>query len=346
MSKLLTIDIEEVKRQNIDIIKNLQDEAQIDANAFLKKYFVSDFSPVPVIKTTKESLNIDGIYKDYLNSLKASGKASKTIDKYGSEIKRYLAYLKDKKIDLYSVLKKDIDEYLSFQCKIRKLGTNSFSKVIIIIKSFYKYLYKNELIAKDINKDLEAPRVPEAIVEVLSSNDIAKIEHYLNSRKENYFAENTRDYLIMYLGIYCGLRKAEMVNLNWEEINTQECIIKILNSKGGKNRMLKFNDKVKNLLIEYRKKTGNYKGAVIRGNFGKRITSCSLQNAVRNIYKGSGVLRKNLTIHSLRHTFATKHVEANTNTHTLKNLLGHSDLNTTDAYIHRLTEYVENNILM
>jgi len=90
-----------------------------------------------------------------------------------------------------------------------------------------------------------------------------------------------------------------MIKLNWEDINFEDHKIKILCSKGNKDRVVYFNGELKEIFTKCRKNTEAYKGAVVRGTFGKRISSCSLQRIVQRIYKESGVYRDGLTIHSL-----------------------------------------------
>jgi len=108
---------------------------------------------------------------------------------------------------------------------------------------------------------IKIPPKVESIKEVLSDIDIQKVKNYLEGRKEKYENENLRDSIIFYLGIDCSLRRQEVINLNWENINFEEESINIVKSKGGKSRVVYFNDKLKNLLLSYRKLTGNYGSA-------------------------------------------------------------------------------------
>lgn len=116
--------------------------------------------------------------------------------------------------------------------------------------------------------------------EYLNAFDIKKITDYLNNRRERYKGQNLRDTLILYLGVKCGLRKAEIMKLNWEDINFEGKKIKIISSKGNKDRVVFFNGDLKKMFTKYRKNTDTYKGAVVRGIFGKRITSCPFQRIV------------------------------------------------------------------
>ena len=77
-------------------------------------------------------------------------------------------------------------------------------------------------------------------------------------------------------------------------------------ARAAQDRTVYFNCRLKNTLLDYRKITKNYEGSLISRSFGKKITSTSLHNTVSRIFKESGIYRKGLTIHSLRHTYAER----------------------------------------
>ena len=106
------------------------------------------------------------------------------------------------------------------------------------------------------------------------------------------------------LGLNCGLRKSEIAKLNWEDLDFNERKIKILNAKGGKERVVYYSQELEAIIKSYGKLSGNSTGALVRGSFGKRITSCPMQRIVRRMYVESGVFREKLTIHSMRYTYA------------------------------------------
>lgn len=235
-------------------------------------------------------------------------------------------------INLFSAI--ELNAYLVQSKSERSLSSNSYSKLVVVIRSFISYLYKNRYLGTDIASDLKVPRRVDKEREYLSFADINKITYYLDNREERYKGENLRDKLIFILGINCGLRKAEIMKLNWEDINFEECRIKIIQSKGNKDRVVYFNGELKNILTEYRKNTDTYKGALVRGIFGKRITSCPLQRIVQRIYQESEVFRDGLTIHSMRHTYAENLRKKGIDLKVIQTLMGHSSLATTDRYLH------------
>ncbi len=337
MDNKIVIDINDIKSKSLDIIKKLDSEMSLQAYFVLKNLLSESDNKSEIISTASNKSNdisLDMLEKSYRQHLEASGNAKSTVDSYSNEVKRFCNYIKENKIHLNLLSQNDINIYLTNSRSRRNLSPNSYSKLVVVIRSFVAYLYKNGYINEDIASDLKVPRRVDREREYLTDADIKKITDYLDNREERYKGENLRDKLIFGLGADCGLRKAEMMKLNWEDINFEDHKIKILCSKGNKDRVVYFNGELKEIFTKCRKNTEAYKGAVVRGTFGKRITSCPLQRIVQRIYKESEVYREGLTIHSLRHTYAENLRKNKVDLKVIKTLLGHSSLATTDRYLH------------
>jgi len=289
----------------------------------------------------KDTGKVITAYKNYLES---QNKANTTINDYSNEAKKFIEYLEKGKKLVDRIVVTDIDHYLSKRNKCN-ISNNTYIKIINCIRSFLKFLFLREYIKKDFTSLIKIPRRVETLKEILSDYDIKKIENYLNDRKEKYKNENLRDSLIFYLGVNCGLRRQEFINLNWEDIELDDCSIKIFKSKGGKSRKVYFSNKLKDLLLKYRKVTGNYTSAVIRGSHGKRISICSLQNIITKAYRESRIYRANLTLHSLRHTFADRLRGNGIDIETTRKLMGHSSIETTAIYFHSNQEDLKKAVL-
>ncbi len=300
-----------------------------------------DMNNIPEIRIASKNVDIIEEYKTHLKSLNRS---QLTINDYISASIKFKSYLDIEKINIESLSIAFVEKYISFKNK-KNIKGNTITKVINCIRNFLRFLYSRKYINDDLASLVKIPRKEEVIKEVLSDLDIKKIENYTRARKERYENENIRDYIIFYLGIDCGLRRQEMININWEDIDFNEELLSIKNSKGGKNRTVYFNSNLKEYLCSYRKVTGKYNGAVVRGVRGKRITKCSLQDIVSRIFKKSKTYRKNLTIHSLRHTFAERQRRKGTDISTISKLLGHSSLETTAIYLHSNKEDFKKAIL-
>lgn len=239
------------------------------------------------------------IIKEYSTNLQSQNKADSTVKDYLGAAGKLTSYMGKNRIEFESLTMSDIDSYLSF-IRSRNISNNTYVKILNCIRSFLKFLYGRNYIDKDLASFIKVPPKVKPIKEELSDFDIKKIRNYLLKRKENYRNENLRDEIIFSLGIDCGLRRQEFINLNWEDINFKENSISIKNSKGRKNRLVYFNSNLGELLYSYRKLSGKYISALIRGAHGKRLTKCSLQNIISRIFKESKTYRENLTLHSLR----------------------------------------------
>jgi len=273
------------------------------------------------------------IIKEYTTHLRSQNKAESTIKDYLNISVKFSSYLRKNRISLESLNINDIDKYLSL-IRSKNISNNTYAKIVNCIRSFLRFLSSRDYIGKDFSSFINIPQKVAAIKEYLSDIDIRNIKKYLSIRKENYRNENLRDRIIFSLGIDCGLRRQEFINLNWEDINFNENSINIKNSKGRKNRVVYFNSNLRELLYLYRRLSGKYISALVRGAHGKRITKCSLQNIISRIFKESKTYRKNLTLHSLRHTYAERLRRKGVDLPTISKLLGHSRLDTTDIYLH------------
>jgi len=281
----------------------------------------------------KNNIDKKDIIREYATHLRSENKADSTIKDYLDTATKFISYLEQHVINIESIATGDIDNYLSL-ARSRNLSNNTYAKLVNCARSFLRFLYGRGYTGKDLASFIKVPAKILPIKEYLSDLDIKKIKNYLLIREEKYKNQNLRDKIIFGLGIDCGLRRQEFINLNWEDINFKENSINIKNSKGRKNRVVYFSNELGKLLHLYRKLSGKYINALIRGAHGKRLTKCSLQNIISRIYKESKTYRKNLTLHSLRHTYAERLRRKGIDLPTISKLLGHSRLDTTDIYLH------------
>lgn len=290
------------------------------------------------------SKNPNNLRKKFVSHLLAKANKEKTIDDYCREVDRFLDYLRENKINLADLDITVIEDYLAIQRKKRNLEVNSYSRVVTILRVFLKFIIDEKYTDIDVSK-LEVPSKVTPLKEYLKEKDVEKIIDYLSIGEERYKNENLRDRVVIYLGISCGLRKDEFRKLNWEDIDLENRAIKLINSKGGKSRIVEFSQSLGKLLTEYRKKFGFYRGAVIRGvQDNKRICATSLQNTVRKIFKKSKVYRKGLCINSMRHTFGTM-VNRKAGIATASKVMGHSRSDTTESYLHINKDDLKNAII-
>jgi site-specific recombinase XerD len=283
-----------------------------------------------------DRVDVSSSFTEYKNHLEIKNKADSTIKDYLALALKLINHLIKNNIDPYNLSIEHIEKYLA-KNKRKGLSDNTYAKFVNCTRIFLNFLYDREYLKHDIAKRIEPVRKIKTIERVILYEDEVKIiECYIKSRRSKR-SEYLRALIIFHLGISCGLRRQEMINLNWNDLELDEIrkpFIKIIKSKGKKSRIVYLNDDLYKLMKDYRKTIRRYTGPIIRGDYGKRITKSSLQSILRRIYKGSGVYKKGLNIHSLRHTYAERLRKNKTDIATISILLGHSRLDTTMAYFH------------
>ena len=237
----LIIDMDRILEDSISILKSLDRRNLVKAYLYLDGLSGKPVNNDPDVLTKVREIKTPDhkiILKDYQLHLEASAKSKNTIKDYSREIERFLNYLRENNIDLIPISTSFLNSYLYSQKTERKLSANSYSRLVIVIRSFLSYLYKEKIISSPLALELKTPRRVDKERECLTESEEQKILDYLDSRRERYKGENIRDRLIFLLGINCGLRKSEITKLNWEDVDLAERKIKILDAKGGKERIV------------------------------------------------------------------------------------------------------------
>ncbi|MBI2546384.1 tyrosine-type recombinase/integrase [Candidatus Woesearchaeota archaeon] len=141
---------------------------------------------------------------------------------------------------------------------------------------------------------------------------------------------NLRHRLVLMSLYYTGIRLSELVNLEWEDIDFKRDIIHLKTAKGGKERIIFLHGKLKEFIEYFNLKR---EGLALVSNLGRKYNKRSIQMIVKNAAKRAGI-RKRVTPHTFRHSFATHLLEAGADIRHIQKLLGHSNLQTTQIYTH------------
>lgn len=298
---------------------------------------------------------------DYLVHLKLYKHLSqRTIEEYFFDTRLFLKYywmlhsnsddiIEDVDISKFpkSELKKITDTDISgFMIYISDERCNSYQALyrkISALRSFFRYLDKvAKLIDKDPCKDLDdihSPRSP--LPKFLS------LEESLRLLKASDKSDSERDYCIITIFLNCGIRLSELVGLNIKDVDFYENRMKVL-GKGNKERMVYLNSACVDALNKYLEvRKSNQKAAsepaLFISNQNKRISKRRVQQIVENTLQAAGLDGKGFTTHKLRHTAATLIYQyGDVDVLTLKELLGHASVATTQIYTHLNNESVRN----
>ncbi len=246
-----------------------------------------------------------------------------------------LSYVKDVtlfsdfiKKDLLLVDKKDIEKY------IRSLNKSSktISHVISSLKSFYNYYMRMGNIKSNPTDEIDRPKIEKKIPEFLTLEEISSL---LNFKVNNEF--EARNKAILELLYSSGLRISELTSLELSNIDLDECLVRVM-GKGSKERIVPLGDYAIEALKEYiyfyrpmlNKNNSSY---IFLNNRGGILSRQFIFKVIKEecIKKG---IRKNVSPHTLRHTFATHLLKNGADLRIIQELLGHENLSTTQIYTH------------
>jgi site-specific recombinase XerD len=273
---------------------------------------------------------------NFLNYMKVEKIASpSTIYGYRKEVGKFIDYINSVNItDINLISTSTIRQYFYYSKENRSLCQSSISKIIATIKSFFNYLEEEEIIIKNPARKIRVPKKIYRIPSVMSKYEIDLIIKSVDFAPLRCRKNSTRDKLILSLLYYTGIRKSELLNLNWTDINLSKSSVIIRRGKGGKDRLIPLHKEVTILLDKYLDERLPLKTeALIIGEQGKRMCKGSFRELLKMYLTLSGLKRKGYSAHSFRHTFATHLIEAGVDLFKVQKLLGHASLDTTKIYI-------------
>ena len=276
-----------------------------------------------------EFLKLD-IIKDFSNYILTKNYSDNTHTSYISDL--YYFYLFVKK-DLRKVNDKDIRNYLEELNKQNEKPT-SIRRKISTLKSFYKYLYKNNYIDKKdypLNKTVY-PKVEKRLPKFIYYNDLLEILDESTRDKDGI-----RDRLIIEMLYATGVRVSELVNIKYNDIDFNNRRIRVC-GKGNKERIVYYGEYAEDVLKEYMNThIKNDNGYVFINSKGGQLTTRGVRYIIDNIMNRLSV-KVHVTPHVLRHTFATDMLNNGCDIKVVQELLGHASLQTTEVYTHVTNE--------
>ena len=253
-----------------------------------------------------------------------------TVSAYLNDVNHFNIFIKK---DLLRITPDDIRLYLKH---INNLTNKTISHNISSLKSFYNYLEAIELISYNPTNEIDRPKLEQKIPTYLTLDEVSKL---LDIKIENEY--NARDKAILELLYSSGIRISELTSMELSNIDLDECLIRIM-GKGSKERIIPLGDyaidALKNYLNNYRhllsKKNTTY---VFLNNRGGQLSRQFIFKTIKNYAIKKGI-KKNISPHTLRHTFATHLLKNGADLRIIQELLGHENLSTTQIYTHLSNE--------
>jgi len=260
-------------------------------------------------------------YLEYLEIEK--GLSANTIDAYRRDLYAFAEGVDD----IQKIGRNDINSFIR-SLKEADYAPTSIIRKIASLRGFFKWVFSMEIMDKNPASTLEQPKVPQRLPKVVSLKEIEQMLHTDLSKLQG---------VIMELLYSCGLRVSELVNLKINDIDKKAKYVRCI-GKGSKERIIPIGKKAIEKLDEYlpareliiKKYNLNTKRLLITDN-GRFINR---QDVYTFIHEKGKLIHKNISPHTLRHSFATHLLENGADLRVVQELLGHSDVSTTQLYTH------------
>ena len=261
------------------------------------------------------------------------GLSQNTVAAYRSDIYRYLRYLMEQAgvKGPNDVVADDVVDYL-LHLKDSGLSSRSIARHLSSIRLFHRYLLSEKVAAHDPTADFDSPRTWRKLPTVLSPSEV---ERLLAVTCPDSF-RGVRDAAILELMYSAGLRISEVIGITVDHVNLKDGYVRC-RGKGDKERLVPMGSAATTKLLHYLEERGRAKGAECDALFltrlGRGFTRRGLWKLVKELARRAGI-RKNITPHTLRHSFATHLLDGGADLRAVQEMLGHADISTTQIYTH------------
>lgn len=278
----------------------------------------------------------DTYIDEFLNHIELDRSYSQnTITSYKNDLKKFQDYISGK--SLLKVEPKDIENFI---LALNDLAPSTLSHNLSALRSFYNYFCRLEKISYNPCDSIVQPKLGTHLPTYLTVDEIDKLLDI--DIKTPFDARNKAILELMYA---TGLRISEVISLEFSNVDYDECIVRIM-GKGSKERIVPINDYALNALKNY---TDNYRQALMikqannylfLNNHGTKMTRQGIFKMLKKLCKEKGI-NKEISPHTLRHTFATHLLQNGADLRVIQELLGHSDISTTQIYTHLSNERIK-----
>ncbi len=270
------------------------------------------------------------IIDEFIESLKAKQASNNTIVSYERDIMKFSNYFEEKGKKIFDLTRDDMLEYIDY-LKSEGKSNPTISRSIASIKRLYKYLLSKNLVEENIVENIESPKVDRKDLMILTQDEIEK----LLEQPDLSELKGQRDKAMLEVLYSTGIRVTELISLKLEDVNLTNGYIKVKKKNSERhiplgNLSLKclkeYINKVRPLLI----RTEEEKTLFINTN-GQKMTRQGYWKILKQ-YKEQAKIDKDITPHSIRHSFAVHMLQNGAEIKTVQELLGHTDIASTMMY--------------
>jgi integrase/recombinase XerC len=274
--------------------------------------------------------------EDFLNFLTTEKGASEhTTKNYGIDLREFMKFIAEKELPSLTYL--DIRSFLAF-LKTREYSKNSISRKLACLRSFFKYLVRENVLAQNPAAGIATPKKEKRLPSFMNPDEITKL---LDAPNKNSWEEK-RDKAILEMLYSSGLRVSELAGLNHDDLDFFGGLVRV-RGKGKKERIVPVGQTALNSLRAYwdmkapRESTSAIKKPLFISRIGSRLTDRSVRRMILKYVKRTG-LSKEISPHTFRHSFATHMLDRGADLRSVQELLGHANLSTTQIYTHVTTQ--------
>ena len=281
------------------------------------------------------ALDLDQAIDLFLAHVKIEkGLAPNTVTAYAHDLSQFRQFCAQRGTnDVAAVTENTVVDYL-LELSRRKLAARSQARMLVAIRGLFKFLRAERHIERDVTQQIELPRLPRKLPEVLSLEEVEQ----LLAAPDATTVRGLRDGAMLELLYSTGLRVSELCGLSLSDLNLQAGFLSTV-GKGRKQRLVPFGDKAKERLERYLTEArpklarGRVREAVFLTHLGERMTRQGFWKLLRRYAVACGI-SKHLSPHTLRHSFATHLLERGADLRAVQAMLGHADISTTQIYTH------------
>jgi site-specific recombinase XerD len=263
-----------------------------------------------------------------------------TCSAYERDVTACLRFLAAQGIEYWAdVRAPDLRAFLADETT-RRPAPSSQARAVAALKGFFRFCVENEYLDRDPAAVLRTPKKREALPDVLDRRELGRLLAMPERGKvweREHAGKRERDRLLLALFAYSGLRRAELLGLDWDDIDLGARVVRVRNAKGGRQRVVPLHPALVPLFDDYlatRLPLGMER-ALFVGVQGRRLSVTIMSQTFRRYAQAAGVTeRKRVTPHTLRHVFASELLDSGANLCQIQELLGHKHLDSTQRYTH------------
>jgi integrase/recombinase XerD len=276
----------------------------------------------------------DKLLKKYYQYLRLEKSLSaNTLDAYMRDLSKLVDFLDAKGVELTEMKPDDLEEFLAGLYDIG-ITPRSMARILSGVRSFFGYLIYSDVIEADPCELVEGPKIGMKLPEVLTVDEIDRIIAAVDMSKN----EGQRNRAMLETLYSCGLRVSELINLKISDLYFKEEFIRVT-GKGDKQRLVPISPRAIREIELYMVERGEgrikpgFEDYLFLARWGNSISRIQVFQLIKSLAEAAGV-KKNISPHTFRHSFATHLLEGGANLIAIQNMLGHESITTTEIYTH------------